>query len=448
MKLSKIFFFPLLLLLTCCVQSPDFVLASIHTLEPPREKGMVYSEFWEAAKNASIQHSNLQLSPEEEKFSETLELIFQGDYEEARYRLFELVQEDDPQIQEHSFELLGELLFLLSDWKHLNLLTLQPNTTTSPLLKLLHQHPKQAITYPDETIEVPMTLTPSGIPQIELEINGKKKVFWIDTGAKLTVLSSDTAKECGIVPLTEKTLEAGTSTSKNVEVLPTIIPKLQIDSLLIQNHPALILDESDLTFKSMGLFTLFKIDGLLGWNALQHLSLELDYLQKKLSIHNPKETLPSSAPRNLFWAGCPIVRVQSEDGTPLHFGFDSGSSHTFIRENIFQKVPTPSPRPKTIRKIGGAGGWEKMETEFLSNFGLIIDRYLFRFENISTILTSPATFIELDGTLGSDVAFHGKLFLDFPNGQFQLYFPQLSASQPNHLLSRTLAPRKKANPVR
>ncbi|MCD4665868.1 MAG: hypothetical protein K8R68_11415, partial [Bacteroidales bacterium] len=189
-----------------------------------------------------------------------------------------------------------------------------------------------------------------------------------------------------------------------------------IGEILIKNHPVIIIDKKDLEFKLLGLFRILKIDGIIGWNAVQNMDLEIDYRNKVSVIKKPERI--ESHKRNFFWLGYPIVKLINKESIELLFGLDTGAKNTSIRNNIFKKISNNNVTVKNTT-LGSAGGFEEIETKEISDFTLILNNYTVYFQNIKTHPVDGTTFVKLDGFLGSDIFKNGKIKIDYLNGIFE-----------------------------
>jgi len=271
-------------------------------------------------------------------------------------------------------------------------------------------------------VELPAKFGLSGTPEIEVEVNGVKKRFLIDTGAGLTVLSSDFAEACGVKSAGGETAKAGTATDVKVSIRPAVINKMSVGGLTYRNHPCIIIDKRDLEIKLLGFIKILKIDGIIGWNAVQQLDLTLDYRNKKVRIEKP---VPSAAglERNFFWLGYPVVKTAAVSGRPLFFGLDTGANRTSASDPILAKIDTSGMITKKVR-IGGAGG--KIESRMsreIPEMAVITGGNRLTFEGVRCDNSNFGSFFILDGILGSDAAKNGIMRLDFANGRFELTFP-------------------------
>jgi predicted aspartyl protease len=230
----------------------------------------------------------------------------------------------------------------------------------------------------------------------------------MDTGATTTIVASDVAELCEIKPVTDKLVKTHTATSKQIFTQLASIKDMSIGGLRIKNHPARITDE-----KNLQQYYDYKINGILGWNALKHLHLSINTKQKEMVIKKPQSV--EHKDRNLFWLGFPIVKLMSKDGVTLHFGLDTGAFETTITDNIFKKIRFKKIYKKT-RTIWGAGGEENIKSRVVPILELVLDGHLLTFKNVHTFPKHHAEFIELDGVLGNDLLQSAQVSIDYTNG--------------------------------
>ena len=386
------------------------------------KRAIQYDSFWEAMQNAEFDY--LRTNPvddEHKKFAEGLKLVIAGELSSAEAIFSRLSQSSsDSLLRKHAQEILRDLQFFQSKWEELQETASSLDSAEAHNLKLLAAafgpHERESYAFPETPVTLPTKLNLTGNPLIEVDVNGRKKWFWIDTGAKLSAIASDVARECGVRAIGDDKGKAQTATTKEIEFQTAIINELRLGALTIKNHPVLLLNEEDLRFKFLGLFTFIKIDGVLGWHAIQNMQLTIDYKNKRTIITKPQKRHTSN--RNLFWLGYPIVRLRSEDGVALNFGFDTGSNRSSISENLLGKIAVGEIK-RTNDKVGGAGGFEKYESHAIRNLRLIVNDYRLHFSKIKTAQRRHTTFIKQDGLLGSNVAKNGRVTFDYFNGRFE-----------------------------
>jgi predicted aspartyl protease len=405
------------------------VSASKLTIKPIDEKTLIlspkaieYGTFWEAMENIDFSYlREYQINDDQRSFAEALKLVIGGDIEEAENKFRKLyISSDDSLIKKHSKKILGNLLIFQSKWGALLEIPKDADDTiynSIILVKAFSKSPKESYSFPAQPTIIPMGLSMSGCPVIEVEINGHKMKFWIDTGAGLSVIASDIAKKCNIFPIGTGKIKAGTGTSKKIDAQPAIIEDLGIGEISIKNHPVIIIDSKDLEFKLFGLFRIMKINGIIGWNAIQNMGIEFDYNNRVTTIREPvKMNNPSP---NFFWLGYPIVILTNQDGTKLNFGLDTGARKTSITDNILKKISVNDVYIKKIT-IGSAGGFEKIESKIIPELTLILNGYGLHFSDIGTRPERRAVFVKLDGILGSDVFKNGRVKIDYLNGMLEI----------------------------
>jgi hypothetical protein len=276
--------------------------------------------------------------------------------------------------------------------------------------------PRETLTIPDGPVTLPMKRGRfAGTPMIPVTVNGDRRWFWIDTGARLTVLSSDVARKAGVTPLGGDSAQAGTVTARSVAVRPAVIHEFNLGGVRFRNHPAVIIRKEDLRFKLFGLITLLKIDGILGWNALAQLDVEIDYAKPRVVLRRPVRDKTVS--RNLFWLGEPLVRGIGPDGIGFVLSLDTGSRHSFGMPELLRKTKA---RVEGVRVecVGGAGGSDRMKVRKIAPVEARISDCAVRLSEVREEWRSER-LVSLDGFVGIDLMDHGWIRLDATNGRFE-----------------------------
>ncbi|OGB63235.1 MAG: hypothetical protein A2Y94_07575 [Caldithrix sp. RBG_13_44_9] len=413
----------------CAAKSKVTIVAIDPGTPTPTAKAVEYGSFREAMQNVDLNYLETQdLNDQQKSFAEALRLITLGNDLEAEQLLRKVcISATDTLLQNDAEIILSTLLFYQSRWEALLELDSLPDTPEENNNMLLPRAYRAVLPenyiFLSSSSRLPTTFTASGVPTIEVEVNGKQKKFILDTGAGMSVVSDKLAQECQILPLVDQKAEAGTSTSRKVGIQPAVIEDLKIGNLSIKNHPVIIIEQKDLQFKLLGLFTVMKIEGIIGWNAIQNLFVEIDYPNKITIIQEPEMfDVPN---RNFFLlGGYPIVRLRSEDGILLNFGLDTGARESWITENLLKKINYKTANSNT-KKVGSAGGWEKIESKILPELNLFLSEYQLTFKKIGTRPARLDEFVELDGVLGGDVFENGKIRINYRNGIFDFVVPHL-----------------------
>jgi predicted aspartyl protease len=281
--------------------------------------------------------------------------------------------------------------------------------------------PRRSIDFPTSAVVVPLTLSAAGTPVIPVQINGKLKHFWLDTGSSMSIISSDVAVECGIEPLVQDTLEVATSTGR-VAARPAAIRKLEIGGISISSSTAMIvaagLMEIHIGDEQSPAMSV-KIDGIVGFDIIRRLNVQVDYAKGLVRFSKPVPSGGSLSQRNFFWVGTPVVRLVSQTGIPLNLGLDTGAQETFATERLLEKVKVHTFIGDR-KRIGGFGGLKEFRGRFVSSVRLALRGKTLLFQKVLVFVPSVTTFVTLDGVLGSDIGRTGVVQIDAVNGVFSI----------------------------
>lgn len=186
------------------------------------------------------------MNDEQKVFVSALKLLTEGKEDLSMDCLKKLYMEsNDPSLQSSCAKILFELYFINSEWKELEILGLLEEESIDKsnrvIAKALRQFEQATFSFSNDKICIPMKRSISGSPTIDVMINGRKKCFWLDTGAGMTVISDSIVKECGMALIENEDLEVGNSTNQNFNSDLAIIDTIVIDDLTILNQSTLVL---------------------------------------------------------------------------------------------------------------------------------------------------------------------------------------------------------------
>ncbi|HSM06045.1 MAG TPA: aspartyl protease family protein [Longimicrobiales bacterium] len=274
-----------------------------------------------------------------------------------------------------------------------------------------------------EPVSDRLEVGPRGQAGLAVEVNGSPAVWWFDTGASLSVVSASAAARWGVRILEGAgPFRVSTATSLEARARLGEVDRLRVGAVVVGNHPVLVLDDRDLTFR-LDDGTTVALEGILGWTVIRSMRTEIDFpggrYDARLSRSAPGEA------RNLGWMGYPLVRLADGTGQPLLFGVDTGSRNTSITPNVLRKSELGALRLDTVR-IGGVGGTVAEETRVAESLTLAFPEVLVTLSDVPTERTSGADdvlFFQVDGVLGIDVAQSGVLVVDPPRGRLELRAP-------------------------
>ena len=350
--------------------------------------------------------------------------MISGDMEAAREGLKEiLLSSPDQTVRRAAFEVQARILSQECRWTEL--LEMEKNAPPEQdesvwtLFRAFSLLPAESVHIPATPQSFPLSISLSGSPIVDVRVNGHLKKFWIDTGANMSVISSDTAKECGVGYLGGTEAHAG-AVAGEVAAAPAVIHKLEIGEITFDNQPAIIIKKEDMELKLLGFIPVMKIDGIIGWPVLMRMKISIDIpagtITFEKSAVNPLKT------RNLFSPGYPVIQARSAFGDDLYLGLDTGARVSGIKDALLAKTGKSDATTKSTTRYG-IGGGKKFEVKRLKNLSLSIGSTFLHFENIETGNTGDvviAPFILLDGVLGIDTAKTALMIIDYPNGFFGL----------------------------
>ncbi|HEV7990199.1 MAG TPA: aspartyl protease family protein [Gemmatimonadaceae bacterium] len=394
------------------------------------------SEFWSDVALLDVESADLAaLSVEQRTFSAALRTLMAGDPEAAAVA-FELLRATSRDSVVRARARIGLTMALSwhSDWSALARIEAQPDSTDATTDRLavaagverwaraLSMMPKPEFVVPEQAVTLPMHRSVFGTPVITVSINGHPQDFWLDTGASMTLLSSDVAVDAGIKLAARDTLALGV-VAGHIEARAVYIDSLSIGPVVVRGLGAAIVSPDALRFDerlggSSAAHPLARpIAGMIGTDVLRHLDIVLDAGAETITIRRPRHK--PAATRNLFWIGYPVVRLVTRDGRPLLFGLDTGAEATYVTSTLLEKLPKTrvAARRMTLSGIGA----EKKETSWVARDVPLSDgSYAIAFRNVPVLPAQRWTFVDFDGVIGSDVALATRMHLDFTNGVFDI----------------------------
>jgi predicted aspartyl protease len=373
-------------------------------------------------------------TPSEKEFAEALGNLMSGDLEKAEQRFGTLRRTaTDSIIRTGSRVIYTATLQYQEKWEALAALKSEPSQpkadrTDKASIELwaeaFRNVPPKTYTFRSASVRLPMSVSAVGTPLVPVRIGRKDYNFWLDTGSSLSMLASDVARDLNITPLVPDTLEIVTSTGR-VKANPGLIPQLEIGPLVVQNAPAMVVDESMMQMREptpLARGPHVKIDGIIGFDIIRQLDLEVDYSENSLRLRNPATSRPD-AERNMFWVGLPVVRLTSTDGIPLHFGLDTGAQLTFVTETLLDKLQLQAARMES-RRVGGLGGEISLRAPVLPDLRVLVRGFPILFRGAVVRAPVYQVLASLDGVLGGDVWNSGIVRIDMTNGVFAVRRPR------------------------
>ncbi len=279
--------------------------------------------------------------------------------------------------------------------------------------------PPPVIEVPDYPTTIRLRRSAFGTPVITVRVNGHEHEFWLDTGASLTLVSASVAKDADLKLAALDTLALGV-VGGHIPARAVLIDSLAVGPVIARGISAALVSPGTLRLDHRvvnGVTESVSIDGVIGTDVLRALDLVLDAAAGTLTIRKPRPN-PLAA-RNLYWIGYPVVRLVAQDGTPLILGLDTGAEGTYVTPSLLRKLPRTSVAMR--RAVIGGLGSEVQRTSWIAREVALSDGdYALTLRNIPITSDRRWTFITFDGVIGSDVALHSRMHLDFVNGIFDV----------------------------
>jgi Aspartyl protease len=370
----------------------------------------------------------------EREFAEALQNLMDGDLEKAEQRFGRLrTTATDSVIRSGSRVIYTATLQYQEKWATLAALKNEPapsNIDRSDKASIelwadaFKDVPAKRFDFRAPSARLAMSMSGVGTPLVPVKIGGREYNFWLDTGSSLTMLASDVARDLNIQPLAADTLEIVTSTGR-VKAIPALVPQLQIGQLVVQNAPTMIVDETMMQMsepRPIDRAQPVKIDGIIGFDIIRQLDVEMDYGEGSIRLRNPA-TMRREPDRNMFWVGLPVVRLMSTDGVPLHFGLDTGAQVTFVTETLLDKLELNAARMES-RRVGGLGGEISLRAPVLPDLRVLVGNFPILFRGAVVRAPVYQVLASLDGVLGGDIWNSGIVRIDMTNGFFGVKRPQ------------------------
>jgi predicted aspartyl protease len=388
--------------------------------------------YWEAlAELHAADAASVARSPSEKEFAQALGSLLDGDIDAAEKAFGHLRRTaNDSIIRTGSRVIYTATLQYQEKWQDLVALTSEPPVTRADRLDkasieswaaAFRAVPAKSLTFRSASVRIPMSVSAVGTPLIPVRIGTKDYNFWLDTGSSMTMLASDVAADLQVRPIGADTLEIVTATGR-VQASPAVIPEMQIGQVIVRNAPTMIVDESLMTMrelKPMEVGQQLKIDGIIGFDVIRQLDLEVDFGESTVHLRNPA-TSRHDVNRNMFWVGLPVIRMNADDGTTLHFGLDTGAQLTFVTETLLDKLQLKAGRIES-RRVGGLGGEISLRAPILADLRVTVRGYPIVFKGAVVRAPVYQVLTSLDGVLGGDVWNSGVVRIDMTNGIFSIH---------------------------
>jgi hypothetical protein len=402
-----------------------------------RERGSAPT-FWSSVSALDLTAARSQARTVSERFfTDALRDLINGDVSGAEVLFHTLIGDPDPLLRGRARIGMTVALNAQGKWQELAALTAEAapsrDSTTNLVDRaavdswagVLRDVPPVEISAPVTPEIRPVLGSSLGTPIIRVEVNGNTHYFWLDTGATMTLLASDVAAACGVVPVTSDTLAIAAAQGR-IAARPAIANLVQIGTVTIRNLPVAILAPSALRLDrrvANGRIVPVKLDGVIGSDVLRRLSVVLDMGAGTISLARPATHPPKH--RTLVWIGYPVVRLLTRTGRPVLFGLDTGADSTIVTDAWMDKTPDPE-LSLAVGSVDALGAAHSGGLPVLHRVTVGDGEYVLHLRGVPIIQERRQTFVTLDGVLGADVLAHATLHMDITNGIFAIRAPGVS----------------------
>jgi hypothetical protein len=318
-------------------------------------------------------------------------------------------------------EWLEDLYILKKQWYKIILLgeeygPASGDSTTYAMARLFCLFPNESILFAAHPKPMPYVNSVTHTPLVEVTLQGKSYLFWVDTGAGMTVLSSTVAKRCQVPMSAERDASTTAATGKELSIGYGVIDSLRFGPVTVLHHPCLVIDSSQLVFDIPGI-PRFHIDGIIGWNLLQEFSVTIRRNPETI-LFEPSKRKDNHKP-DFFWMEVPMIACTDTLGQPLFFFLDTGAGTSSLREPILSKIDT-TKAVITSKVIGSAGGTIKLFSLNFPDFAVLSQGHKITFHNLDVQPTTQHSTMAPDGTFGWKELIGYTMHFDFWSGIWEI----------------------------
>lgn len=283
--------------------------------------------------------------------------------------------------------------------------------------------PQTVIEAPEHPARVRLERSDVGTPIVRVVVNGRRHAFWLDTGASMSLLSSDVAARSGVQPIAGSDTLAIATAAGRVAARPAVLGTLEFGPVRVTNLPVALLEPGMLRLDYRlvnGVPTSVRIDGVLGADVLRRLDVVIDPGSGALTVARPRRTEPRAGQRRtLIWIGFPVVRMLTRDGRPVLFGIDTGADSTVVTSAWLELAPDRALTSARAR-IDALGRTAATGLRVMRNVVVSDGTTALRMRDVPVVGERGQAFVRFDGVLGADVFGVAAMRLDVTNGVFDL----------------------------
>lgn len=264
---------------------------------------------------------------------------------------------------------------------------------------LLGSHPAQSVEGSVAPNTIPAHTDRVGLPRIDVAVNGQAQEAVFDTGASLSVLSTETARRLGVTVIDGGT-RVGNGVQGTVAVRLGVVDRLEIAGAILRNVPFLIIDDSQLTFPVPGGYDIRAIIGLPVMRALGRIRMEP--AAGRFSILARDVAQPAQP--NLFAGAGQVFVAVAIDGHEVPLHLDTGANRTGLSARYAAANPDRvAALSSSQAHMMSAGGAASRQVATWRNAPLALAGRALQIPSLQIALADPGQPAPRDfGTLGSE----------------------------------------------
>lgn len=279
--------------------------------------------------------------------------------------------------------------------------------------------PKVMVTFAsgNSALRIPIEIN-NNLILIEASLNGKRPLKLIfDTGASATGFNADLEDELGIKG-TEKF--SGTATGGPIEVTVARGIRIAVKGVEVSEQPVGIL--------ALPRIPGFHFDGVMGFDFISEFVVEIDYLNKVMSLYDPKSYRyrgkGTIVPFRIKGRQTPLMDVsflfrQGRRATAT-LELDTGADSAFVLNNPFVEKHRLLKTSKNIETSAGRGAGGETERILGEATRVSVGPFVFNKVPVFFSLQKEGVDTDFDGVVGGEVLRRFKVIIDYSRSRIIL----------------------------
>lgn len=282
-----------------------------------------------------------------------------------------------------------------------------------PLLLGLSRYPNLAIRREPSALPYIRSKDPS--PHFPVNVNGRKGLYFMDTGANISVMSDSEARALGLVVKSVSTKMGDVNGEGSIPIQLTEVEDLLIGKNHLQHVCFVVISANQPPFNDIPV----NEQAVLGIQVLRALrTIQIDQ-SGRIEVAN-RSSLRSKGTRIMFYNSQPVIQM-SFRGKPLKYTLDTGATHTTLSPLFATTFPRVVQKgKKQDHTVTGFGGSETQSAIELKALPFSLGAIKVTLSPATVLLkNTTATNAWAAGNLGYDLLQQTAPFiLDFRNMMF------------------------------